>query len=107
MNELFHTTCKSIGRMIARNRAAIPIIGLGFLIRIPLILFSSELWRPVDTACIAHFFLVNGHRILYPQIFWGGYGPGYVEAEFRLHTFIVSPLNLVFGENMWLGLTNL
>ena len=39
-------------------------------------------WRQTDTAAIARNFYYNGFNILYPQIDWGGAGPGYVESEF-------------------------
>jgi hypothetical protein len=79
------------------------IIVSGLLIRIPLITHSTDLWRESDTASIAHFFSINGFKILYPQIFWGGNGPGYVESEFQLYPLIVSLLYYLFGEQMWLG----
>jgi 4-amino-4-deoxy-L-arabinose transferase-like glycosyltransferase len=85
------------------DRIAILTIAVGLLIRIPLITHSTDLWREADTASIAHFFSINGFKILYPQIFWGGNGPGYVEAEFQLYPFIVSLLYYMFGEKMWLG----
>jgi len=103
MKNIFRVIGQRINQIYTADRAAILIIGLGLLIRIPLILYSSEDWRPADTASIAHFFLVNGFKILYPQIYWGGNGPGYVEAEFQLYPFIVSLLSSVFGEHMWLG----
>ena len=103
MKELYRVAIKKINQINTPDRVAILIIGFGLLIRIPLILYSSGDWRPADTASIAHFFLVNGFKILYPQIYWGGNGPGYVEAEFQLYPFIVSLLSSVFGEHMWLG----
>ena len=103
MKELFRAICKQINQNYTPDRAAILIIGLGCLIRIPPILSPFLMWRPEDTASIAHFFRVNGFQILYPQIFWGGNGPGYVEAEFQLYPFIVSLLYSLFGEQVWLG----
>jgi 4-amino-4-deoxy-L-arabinose transferase-like glycosyltransferase len=103
MKEIFRTAYKQINQIYTPDRAAILIISLGLLIRIPLILFSSEVWRSADTASIAHFFGVNGFKILYPQIYWGGNGPGYVEAEFQLYPFIVSLLYSILGEHMWIG----
>jgi hypothetical protein len=103
MKELVRTTSKQIHQLYTPDRAAILIIGLGCLIRIPTILYPFLMWRTDDTASIAHFFRVNGFKILYPQIFWGGNGPGYVEAEFQLYPFIVSRLYSLLGEQVWLG----
>jgi hypothetical protein len=72
MKELLRTKSKLINQVNTLDPAAILIIGLGLLIRIPRIFYSSEIWRPEDTASIAHFFLINGFKILYPQIYWGG-----------------------------------
>ncbi len=83
------------------------IIFVGILLRLPLLLtplsFGTDAWRQTDTASIAYHFYVNGYNILYPQIFWGGNGPGYVEAEFQLYPFIVSVLYYLLGEQYWLG----
>jgi 4-amino-4-deoxy-L-arabinose transferase-like glycosyltransferase len=81
---------------------------LALVIRLPLIfapLTYTDSWRQADTASIAHNFYHEGGRfdILYPQINWGGSGPGYVEAEFQLYTFIVALLYKVFGEYVALG----
>lgn len=103
MKQFFSTTHVLQNVPTALDRVAGLLVGLGILIRIPLILFSSEVWRPEDTASVAHFFLVNGFHILYPQIYWGGNGPGYVEAEFQLYPFLVSILYYILGERMWLG----
>jgi 4-amino-4-deoxy-L-arabinose transferase-like glycosyltransferase len=83
------------------------IIILGILVRLPLLFtpltFNSDRWRQADTASIAYHFYVNGYHLFYPQIFWGGSGPGYVETEFQLYPFLVSILYYLFGENYWLG----
>src|SRR5690349_7270517 len=83
------------------------VIFVGTLVRIPLLFtpltFSVDIWRQADTASIAYHFYVNGYKLLYPQIFWGGNGPGYVETEFQLYPFLVSILYFFFGEHYWLG----
>lgn len=84
------------------------IILAGILIRVPLLStpltsYGSDSWRQADTASIAYHFYVNGYHILYPQIFWGGNGPGYVETEFQLYPFLVSVLYGFVGEHYWLG----
>jgi hypothetical protein len=84
------------------------IIISGVLVRLPLVslplnVYGTDGWRQADTASIARHFFLNGYRILYPQIYWGGNGPGYVETEFQLYPFSVSLLYAVFGEQVWLG----
>lgn len=83
------------------------VIIIGVLVRIPLLFsyltFNSDAWRQADTASIAHHFYINGYKILYPQIYWGGNSPGYVETEFQLYTFITSIMYYFFGEQYWLG----
>ncbi len=96
-----------VDRLAALKNSPYWIIILGALLRIPLLFspltYGSDEWRQTDTASIAHHFFVNGYKILYPQIYWGGNGPGYVEAEFQLYTFITALLYRFFGEQYWLG----
>jgi 4-amino-4-deoxy-L-arabinose transferase-like glycosyltransferase len=78
------------------------------MIRLPLALrplsATSDPWREADTASIARNFYISPQpNILYPQINWGGNGPGYVEAEFQLFPYITSLLYRLFGENEVLG----
>lgn len=88
-------------------RIAALIIIIGIAIRIPLVFlpldFITYPWRTADTASIAHNFMENGYHLLYPQIDWGGSGPGYVETEFQLYPFVVALLYGVFGEHIWIG----
>lgn len=60
-------------------------------------------WRQADTQTIAINFLKSGSNIFYPQINWGGAGPGYVEAEFQLYTFLIAQLMKIFGVSEWPG----
>jgi 4-amino-4-deoxy-L-arabinose transferase-like glycosyltransferase len=89
------------------DRVAFFIIALSILISTRLLFtpltYANDSWREADDTSIAHHFLVNGFRLLYPQINWGGSGPGYVETEFPIYTFMVSLLYYVFGEHLWLG----
>ncbi|MEP7189544.1 MAG: hypothetical protein ABI901_10175 [Roseiflexaceae bacterium] len=56
------------------------LIVIGVLIRIPLLpaplTYASDIWRQADTASIAHNMVGNRLGIFYPQIDWGGNGPG-------------------------------
>ena len=92
---------------IFRNHPQVTIILLGALLRLPLLFtplsFSTDGWRQTDTASIAYHFYTNGYKLFFPQVFWGGNGPGYVEAEFQLYPFLVSMLYYFFGEHYWLG----
>ncbi len=54
-------------------------------------------WRQADTQTIARNFLEPGANILYPRINWGGDGPGYVETEFQLYTWLTAGVMRVVG----------
>jgi hypothetical protein len=54
-------------------------------------------WRQTDNASITINYLANGFRFLYPQVNWGGSGPGFVEMEFPLVQFLTAILYKVFG----------
>lgn len=56
-------------------------------------------WRQADTQNIARNFYKNGESIFYPQINWGGNGPGYVENEFQLYTYTISKIFFLTGEH--------
>jgi hypothetical protein len=55
-------------------------------------------WRQAETQTSARNFLRPHSNIFFPQINWGGDGPGYVETEFQLYTYFVSLL-LPFSNN--------
>ena len=84
------------------------IIAAAILVRLPLVFTgitnSSDIWRQSDTASIARNFSTGGFHLFFPQIDWGGAGPGYVESEFQLYPFTVGLLyKLTGGEHVWLG----
>lgn len=54
-------------------------------------------WRQADTQSIAVNFVKHGDSILYPRINWGGDGPGYVETEFQLYTYLIAGVMRVTG----------
>lgn len=95
---------------LARKNAAILIIALALLIRVPLLFipdsygFQFTSWRQTETASIAQNFTENGYRLFYPQINWRGSGPGYVETEFQLYPFLSALLYTILGEHIWVGL---
>ncbi|MCF7547433.1 glycosyltransferase family 39 protein [Pseudonocardia sp. WMMC193] len=65
--------------------------------------YPGDIWRQSDTATIARNFAANGMNIFFPQINWGGAGPGYVETEFQLLPWLTAATYLVFGEHVVLG----
>jgi hypothetical protein len=65
--------------------------------------YRGDIWRQSDTATIAHHFFTNGMNLFYPQIDWGGAGPGYVETEFQLVPWLTAGLYHVFGEHAAIG----
>ncbi|MFR9802698.1 ArnT family glycosyltransferase [Pseudonocardia sp. RS010] len=65
--------------------------------------YPGDIWRQSDTATIARNFAVNGMNIFFPQINWGGAGPGYVETEFQLLPWLTAVTYLIFGEHVVLG----
>ncbi|MCE3555475.1 glycosyltransferase family 39 protein [Pseudonocardia sp. RS11V-5] len=69
----------------------------------PMTAYPGDIWRQSDTATIARNFAANGMNIFFPQINWGGAGPGYVEAEFQLMPWLTALTYLVFGEHIVLG----
>jgi hypothetical protein len=60
-------------------------------------------WRQADTQTIALNLARPGGRLLYPQIAWGGDGPGYVEAELQLYPALFAPLLRAAGPVEWPG----
>jgi hypothetical protein len=58
-------------------------------------------WRPTDLASVSRNFLNNGFHLFYPQIDWGGNGPGFVEMEFPVIPWVVALME------KWFGLSNL
>ena len=54
-------------------------------------------WREADLSSITMNYLDNGFHFLYPQIDWGGAGPGYVEMEFPIIPFLTALLYSIFG----------
>jgi hypothetical protein len=60
-------------------------------------------WRESDTQTIARHLAEPGSSMFYPRIDWGGSGPGYVETEFQLYTWVVSRFLIVVGDAEWPG----
>lgn len=60
-------------------------------------------WRQSDTQSIARNFMKSDSNIFYPQINWGGTGPGFVECEFQLYTFLIAQVMKISGESELTG----
>jgi 4-amino-4-deoxy-L-arabinose transferase-like glycosyltransferase len=60
-------------------------------------------WRQTDTQTIALNLTADDANIMMPRISWGGDGPGYVETEFQLYTWLVSRLLKIAGTAEWPG----
>jgi hypothetical protein len=91
-----------------------PRTGLSLLVTVSIVAYGLVLWmscrpdylqnwRESDTQTIARHLAEPDSSILYPRIDWGGTGPGYVEAEFQLYTWIISRFLIVFGDVEWPG----
>jgi len=60
-------------------------------------------WRQADTQTIALNLARPEGRLLYPQVAWGGEGPGYVEAELQLYPALFAPILRRVGPEEWPG----
>lgn len=92
----------------ARSHPERWIIAAALVLRLPLVFtglaHTSDIWRQSDTASMARNFWSGGYRLFFPQIDWGGAGPGYVESEFPAYPFTVALLyRLTGGEHVALG----
>jgi hypothetical protein len=56
-------------------------------------------WRSADMASAALSYFEHGMRFLYPEVFWGGAGPNYVEMEFPIVPYLVAIFYSAFGFN--------
>jgi hypothetical protein len=59
---------------------------------------DTRSWRESDLASIARNYYRNGMDFAYPQIDWGGTGPGYTESEFPLYPFLIAISYKLFGQ---------
>lgn len=54
-------------------------------------------WDEADLGSIARNYTEHGYRFAYPQIDWGGDGPGFVEMQFPLVPYATALLYGLFG----------
>ena len=62
---------------------------------------GRNLWREVDVGSMARNFYREDMNIFYPRIDWRGDGPGYVEAEFPLGSWLGAVSYKLFGYQEW------
>jgi hypothetical protein len=77
----------------------VSIFIVGFFVRSTHVFqpINTESWREADVATIAKNFYINGTDIFHPQIAYGGNGPGYVESEFQLYSYLIATSYKIFG----------
>ncbi len=77
----------------------IVIFLIGFIVRSTHIFqpIDTDSWREADVATMAKNFYQNGTDIFHPQIAYGGSGPGYVESEFQLYSYLIATSYKIFG----------
>jgi hypothetical protein len=77
------------------------VLGVAFVLARAKLFWQHDVlvfgWRPADMASVALNYYRHGFHLLYPQIFWGGSGPGYVETEFPIVPFTTALLFKFLG----------
>ena len=58
---------------------------------------NTDSWREADVSTIAKNFYLNGTDIFHPQVAYGGSGPGYVESEFQIYSYLIAASYKIFG----------
>ena len=58
---------------------------------------NTESWREGDVATMARNFYRNGTDIFHPQVLYDGRGPGYVESEFQIYSYLIATSYKIFG----------
>jgi hypothetical protein len=58
---------------------------------------DTNSWREGDVSTIAKNFYQNGTDIFHPQIAYDGSGPGYVESEFQIYSYLIATSYKIFG----------
>lgn len=63
----------------------------------------GDFWRQSDTESIARNFIEDRFNIFYPQFYYDGAKPNYVQLEFQITTFIIALLYKAFGYHYYLA----
>lgn len=101
-----HTTQGPLQGLISRQfgqRAwshVLLVLAVAVIVRAP-IFFALDTttvgWHSADYGSIARNYYRNGFQFFYPQIDWGGDGPGFVEMEFPIVPYATALLYAVAG----------
>jgi len=73
------------------------VIGVGVRCSHLFQIIDTDSWREADVSSMARYFYHNGTDIFHPQIGYGGAGPGYVESEFQLYSYMIATSYKIFG----------
>jgi hypothetical protein len=76
------------------------LLGLAILGRAHVLFAPDALvlgWRQADGLSVTRNFARHGYHLFWPQIDWGGAGPGYVEMEFPLLPWLGALLQKLVG----------
>jgi 4-amino-4-deoxy-L-arabinose transferase-like glycosyltransferase len=91
------------GNHVFSSGTHIPLLLLASLLtRLPMLGDPASAvfgWRSSDNAAIARNFFLNGFYFFFPQVDWGGDGPGFVEMEFPIVQYLTAALYGSFGFN--------
>ncbi|MBW4650316.1 MAG: glycosyltransferase family 39 protein [Kastovskya adunca ATA6-11-RM4] len=60
-------------------------------------------WRQSSTAMMADNFYRTNRNIFYPEVNWGGAGPGYQGREFQTVSYLAALLYPIVGQQDWVG----
>jgi Dolichyl-phosphate-mannose-protein mannosyltransferase len=58
---------------------------------------NTNSWREADVSLIAKNFYLHGTDIFHPQIGYDGSGPGFVESEFQIYSYLIAVSYKIFG----------
>ena len=89
--------------------ALLSILLLSAAVRLPSVMRGLEAgapllqWRETDVTAIARNFQREGTNILYPRIDWRGDGPGFVEMEFPIISWLIAVIRGMVGDLVQVG----
>ena len=64
---------------------------------------DDNAWRESSVAMMAQNFYQRSWNIFYPEVNWGGPGPGYQGREFQTVSYMTALLYIIFGQHDWVG----
>ena len=76
------------------------VLAVAFAVRTPIFLALDTTtvgWHSADYGSIARNYYRNGFQFFYPQVDWGGEGPGFVEMEFPIVPYATAILYKLSG----------